>query len=503
LRRGFLPITAYSEVVSGRKNLIIGRKGSGKSAICMWLIENDRDAGSTCLITPDDAAGNELRRFELTGLTSPSAKALLWRYVIAVHAARYLVRHADEHPRRRAPSLARLERFLRDNNELLDSGLYHRISRAGRGMVSSMSLEAFGVKVGVDANGTPEGVRAGQQLEVLEGGVQQVFDELGCYREHRPMLVLVDQLEQVWSGEPESTALVVGLLLAGKHTALKYKGALRCVSFLRSDIYDSLDFGDADKFHGDEIRINWTERLLHRLALLRAGAALGRQLTPEELWGEVFPATVAGEPTPDYLFSRTLPRPRDAIQFLNQCRDVALDNGHHRITESDVLHATQVFSRWKRGDLAKEYGIRFPYLNALLVVFRDSGYEHTRTSIAETFLPFQSDLRSRYGDHDSRFDPDAIIELLFSIGFLGVRRRDGWVYAGVGGSTVQPHESAFCIHPCFRPALNTTTPRSGNVRNEITGNVVGAVVQAATIDGVSHGYAFGGDANTIGPFEKR
>jgi hypothetical protein len=34
LREGFLPTQAYEEALSGRKTLIIGRKGSGKSAIC-------------------------------------------------------------------------------------------------------------------------------------------------------------------------------------------------------------------------------------------------------------------------------------------------------------------------------------------------------------------------------------------------------------------------------------------------------------------------------------
>jgi len=312
------------------------------------------------------------------------------------------------------------------------------------------------------------------------------------------MLVLVDQLEQVWSGEPESEALVIGLLLAGKHAALKYRGALRCVSFLRADIYDSLEFDDADKFHSDEIRINWTEDLLHRLALTRASAALGRPLTPGELWGEVFPATVAGEATADYLFSRTLPRPRDAIQFLNQCRNTALDNGHPRITEADVLQATLVFSRWKRGDLRKEYGVRFPFLGALLVVFRDAGYEHTRTSISELFLPFQKDLRARFGDHDAYFDPDAIIELLFSVGFLGVRRRNSWVYAGTGETTIQPFESRFCVHPCFRPALNAVRPYSGPVTNMITGNHAGSVVQIGAIQGdiTISGHIDGGDPNS-------
>ncbi|MDI5978604.1 P-loop ATPase, Sll1717 family [Amycolatopsis magusensis] len=486
LREGFLPTTAYSEVVSGRKNLIVGRKGSGKSAICMRLAAGDQGSAGVCLITPDDAAGEEFRTFALEGLTAPSAKAMLWRYVFAVQAARHLVRHAGAsgpHRRRRPASVVVLERFLRDNGELAEATLYHRVARAGRGLVSSVSLEAFGVKLAVEGNGVVAGARASRQLDVVEEGVRRAFDDLGCAREHGVLLVAVDQLEQVWSAEPESEALVIGLLLAGKHVALHYGGALRCVLFLRSDIYDSLDFSDADKFHSDEIRINWTRHMLRELALTRASVALKRRLAPEELWGEVFPATVCDEPVADYLFKRTLPRPRDAIQFLNQCRTIALDNGHPTITEQDVLDATLVFSRWKVLDLAKEYNVRFPFLGALLTVFRDAGYQLTRTSIAQLFQPFQEDLRQEFGRHTHFFDPDVIIELLFAVGFLGVRRAPGYVYAGATETPIMPQEGHFCVHPCFRPALGVTRPDLEAVRNTITGNVVGSTMQIGTIYG--------------------
>lgn len=482
LRQGFLRTTAYSEVVSGRKTLIIGRKGSGKSAICMHLAEND--GGTAVVITPDDAAGDELRRFVLDGLTTASAKALLWRYVFAVQTARYLVRHASGDAHRRTPSsVGTLERFLRDNGELSEESLYHRVVRAGRGLMSSFSLEAFGVAVAVERNGAPDGVSASRQLDVVEAGVRKAFHDLGCAGDHGPLLVMVDQLEQVWSDEPDTEALVIGLLLAGKHAALTYGGALRCVFFLRSDIYDTLDFSDADKFHSDEIRLSWTVGLLHDLTLVRAGVSLGRRLLPHELWGEVFPETVAGQPTADYLFARTLPRPRDAIQFLNQCRDTAVSNGHRRISERDVLDATLVFSRWKLLDLAKEYSVRYPFLGALLTVFRDAGHEQTRTSIAELFQPFQEALQSRYEDYAPFFDPDVIIELLFSVGFLGVSREDRYVYWGTTETPVLPYESEFCVHPCFRPALGATRPVNPTVTNNFTGSVVGRVVQANTIRG--------------------
>jgi hypothetical protein len=176
LRAGFLPTTAFTEVVAGRKSLIIGRKGSGKSAICMRLTMGDLGHPAySCLITPDDAAGDELRRFELSGLTAPVAKSLLWRYVFAVHVARVLVRRGKFGRRRRPSSIAALDRFLRENGELAEERFYDRVARASHGLKSSLSLEAFGVKVAVEANKTPQGVRASRQLEVIESGVRRAL----------------------------------------------------------------------------------------------------------------------------------------------------------------------------------------------------------------------------------------------------------------------------------------------------------------------------------------
>lgn len=58
LRGGFLPNAAYRAALTGRKMLIIGRKGSGKSAVCMQLMA-DGAGGYTgrVLVTPDEAAG--------------------------------------------------------------------------------------------------------------------------------------------------------------------------------------------------------------------------------------------------------------------------------------------------------------------------------------------------------------------------------------------------------------------------------------------------------------
>ncbi|MCH5671576.1 P-loop ATPase, Sll1717 family [Streptomyces gilvus] len=452
----FLHTYAYREALSGRKSLIIGRKGAGKSAICRQLGAADGHPGIAVLITPDDTAGDEIRRFELQGVSGDTAKSLIWRYVFAVHAARHLCDHARAaHGWRARSSVKALRDFLEANDEAGEERLYDRLRRGARGLQSAnLSLKAFGFEAGLGLNGASEGARASRQLEVLESGVAAAFHELGCTASHPPLLLLVDQIEQVWTMDPDSHALVTGLLLASKQVTSQYGGAARCTLFLRADIYDTLNFGDADKFHSDELRISWSREELARLALSRAAASLQvPELSPEHLWGEVFPAMVSGEEMPGYLFERALPRPRDVIQFLNACRDAADQRGSEYITEQDVHSATKQFSDWKLTDLAREYAVTHPFLSQLFLLFDNHGYVTMRPALASRFEPHRERLQQEFADYADGLTAQGVAEVLFSIGFLGVRRGHKVVYSHGSQMPPQPGEDEFHVHPCFRPAL--------------------------------------------------
>ncbi|MFI0814260.1 P-loop ATPase, Sll1717 family [Streptomyces sp. NPDC021098] len=459
LRGGFLRTTASDAAVSGRKTLIIGRKGSGKSAICMHLMSDGVHPGGKVLITPDDAAGDEIRRFELQGLPADSAKALIWRYVFAIHAARHLLSHAKDAHGRKHRSLKALHRFLKQNDELPGDRLGNRLARGARGLQTALSLEAFGFKAGLELASSPsEGARATRQLEVLEEGVARAFTALGCTSTHSPLLILVDQLERVWSAEPDSNSMVIGLLLAAKHTMGLYGQAVRCLLFLRSDIYDSLSFGEGDKFHGDELRIAWTDQALRDLALARARATAGAGLTEERLWREIFPRTVRGEGTPDYLFGRCLPRPRDVIQFLNLCQETAwLTYGRNRITEADIHQASLQFSAWKLKDLVLEYLVAHPFLERLFPLFQNTGYAVARAALGGRFEEAAETLHRLFPAYAEALTLSGVIDVLYGVGFLGVRRGSDVVFAGGGELPVQPHETEFHVHPCFRAALGATS----------------------------------------------
>lgn len=463
LRGGFLPNAAYRGALSGRKMLIIGRKGSGKSAICMRLMAasgSGGHSGGKVLVTPDEAAGEEIRRFELQGLPGDSAKALIWRYVFAVHAARHLVEHAkgSHDGGHKVDSVKALGRFLKQNGEAADGGgrLVERLAQGARGLQTSLSLEALGVKASVDLAQSPsEGARAARQLEIVEQGVARAFGDLGCDGVvHAPLLLMVDQLEQVWSAEPDSNSMVIGLLLAAKHAASLNGPSVRFLLFLRADIYDSLSFGEGDKFHGDELRITWTEQALRDLALARARASVGAELSEEQLWKELFPETVGGEEIASHLFRRCLPRPRDAIQFLNLCQEKAwLDHERDRITEADVEQAGRQFSEWKLKDLTSEYLVAHPFLRNLFPLFQNAGYVVTRAALTRRFEAAAETLHHEFPAYANALTLAGVVDVLYGVGFLGVRRGNDVVFAGDDGLPVQPHETEFQVHPCFRAAL--------------------------------------------------
>jgi|HubBroStandDraft_3_1064219.scaffolds.fasta_scaffold10505_1 hypothetical protein len=451
LRAGFLRTAAYEAVLSGKKRLIIGRKGSGKSAICVTLAAFGGDGYSVSLVTPDDTSLDEIRRFELQGLTDQLAKALFWRYVLEIQVAKLVVAHAKSSHGKTPKSVRQLEKFLKENNEAADPKL-HTPFWKGIERLKSLSLGAFGAKISLEINAPSEGLRTSNRLSIVEQGIQQALADLDCLKSHKHMLLLVDQVEQVWSNDPESDAMVTGLLLAAKHVSKELQG-VRCVIFLRSDIYDVLQFTEADKFHGDEMRIDWSAAALRDLLLIRARASLGREITAEQLWAEIFPSLTMKQSSYDYLISRTQLRPRDAIQFANVCRDTAQKNGHLTVMSGDMQEAELQYSQWKLQDLIREYRINYPFLAHLFAVFQNSGFIVSRAVIEKRMEPVRSALFEEYAEYSSNFSFENIIDILYGIGFLGIERKKQPVYVYENPVRIDPNECRFYIHPSLRLAL--------------------------------------------------
>ena len=455
LRDGLLKTAAYNNAITGRKTLIIGRKGSGKSAICVGLREAPPAGLTVSVVTPDEISADEIRRFELQGITPEQSKALMWRYLFAIQVAKCLVRHVDTAHDRQSQAVKQLRRFLADNGEHCEIGFNQKFWRIIDRLKSSISLSAFGASVKVEV-APSEGICLNNTLDALEANILDAQKSIGCTCPYQAHLMLVDQIEKVWSNDARSDSMVTGLLLASKDIAAKFTG-LRCVVLLRTDIYDMLLFQDRDKFRGDEFQIDWNKSDLLDLALIRARVSLGISLTSEELWGKVFPPSIDGTPIQQYLVDRTLMRPREMIQLCNACRDAAEKNGNNKIEESDVIEAVAQYSNWKLQDLVSEYRVNYPFLADLFVLFQNSSYLLSRKELGRRLEVLADSLAVRYPEMRSVFNLDDMIDILWSIGFLGVVRDGINEYSYSATTKIREDERILVIQPGFREALRSTS----------------------------------------------
>lgn len=467
LRQGFLQTAAYEAALRGRKSLIIGRKGSGKSAICLMLKARSGDGECVSLVTPDEISADEIRRFELAGITPEQSKVLVWRYVFAVQIAKYilaLARHYFDTDANFPGEIREIRSFLIDNGEVDDLKIHEKFWRVLERIKVSISLEAFGAKLSTEVAPSP-GIRANSQLDEIEKRIRIALDVLPT--SNRPkLLLLVDQIEKVWSNDRNSDLMVIGLLLASKHISNafqrnddngKHIKDVNCIVFLRLDIYDLLSFQNRDYFRGEEMHIAWDANALINLAVARAQASVGVKFSSDSLWRDLFPQNINSKNITDFIVQHTLMRPREIIQLCNACVDAAQKNGHTRIQEEDVQEAMRLYSNWKVSDLVNEYQINYPFLSRLFVLFSNTSFLISRHLLEQKLNKVTDALCNQYKEFSHVFSLDGVLTVLYSIGFLGVIRNEQTAYVFNDPNTIEYYETQFVIHPAFREALRSTS----------------------------------------------
>jgi hypothetical protein len=147
LKEGFLRTAAFDAALSGRKRLIIGRKGSGKSAISMTLAAARDTQFTSSRVVPDYISKDALRQFELQGVTDEASKSLFWRYLLVIQVAKHLVAHAMAMHKKSTPgSVDAVRKFLADNREGADPHSHENFWKAIQ-RLQSLSFGAFGTNI--------------------------------------------------------------------------------------------------------------------------------------------------------------------------------------------------------------------------------------------------------------------------------------------------------------------------------------------------------------------
>ena len=184
---------------------------------------------------------------------------------------------------------------------------------------------------------------------------------------------------------------------------------LSLIMFLRSDIFAQVIKFAPERDKITYYRIAWNDHEVLRRVLEERFLASARLAAPSMVWSRYFCTTVKGINTSEYLIKRIIPRPRDLIYLSKVAIGNAINRGHTKVEEEDIIEAEKEYSHYALDSLLAENSSNLNKLEELLYEFVGSTDVITSDQIDNVIQ--NCDIHN--------LSTSDVIDLLFNLTFLG------------------------------------------------------------------------------------
>lgn len=466
LKSYFFESESYKRFKEGRRTILLGNRGAGKSAIFKILAANYRLSGYQVIeLTPEDYSYEMLSRTLTKEAKGSWAKqgafTAAWKYLIYILAMGKVLE--------KSPSLKKKEardiyNFLRDHHKgFQNNPLEILVSYLKR--LESIKLGFFDASIKV---------RELQTLYKLEE-ISRLLPILEDVCRRTPVVVFIDELDRGWDASEDAQAFVAGLFQAAMSINETMKN-FRVLISLRQELYDNIPslYEDAQKVWDLIEVIKWDKTSLLNLMAKRIEYSfpeLGKSL-PEEWWRAVFTRKFDQGRfySFDYLIARTLYRPREIIQFCTQAKERAITSGKVPINYDTITEVECAYSENRTKDIAAEYRFQFPGLGSVFEAFRGRTCLFERDELEDLCLRIilreitTSEETKKWLDDQ---EPDFLLNMLWHVGFLRAQTPGDGKSNKNENDFYGPYQIAslnlrninkFDVHPMFRTYLGLEEP---------------------------------------------
>jgi hypothetical protein len=450
----FIPTAQYQKAKQGHARLVVGRKGTGKSALFYSLRSTFRPLKTHLVLDlrPEGHQLVKLREFVLAGLSGGYQQHLLtafWNYLLIVEIAYQIAKHEGTlHYRdaRLRNAFDRIAAEFQDDTDDEQADFSERLLRLVNEVTERRSQMA-----------EPQSNADITQL-VYSRQIRELVDALTEYLSisRRNVWILIDNLDKGWpihSVLPEDISILRSLLEATRKLERQFASReveLHSVAFIRNDIYQHLILEPADRGKETAALLDWNDsEVFKQLLARRLAAGLNGDMEFDSLWAQFFPSHIRGEESFQFILNRTLMRPRELLRFVRECIDVGVNRQRQKLTERDILQAEQNYS----SDALVDVCLEMRDVNAN---FGDVPYAF----IGSTVVLSKADATKRL--EDSGIQPGDIsyaLDILLWFGVIGIylddeEERYSYQYEhNTNMLTAGVSHYAYCIHPAFRAAL--------------------------------------------------
>lgn len=320
---------AYNQLLDFKKFLIIGRKGSGKTAIFKKMLIKKGPNYFSFGHTFSDYPWHHHDRQARIGIPDYDKYTHSWKYLILLTLSKIILNqdHSIPYDEDSMQAMLKIEKFVIDTYGTRDPDITQIFTPSKQlKLRPTFNLDWKILRVGV----SPENVPMEELPTIIqEVNVNLLKYALSCLNPENEYYICFDQLDLGFDPQnSEYSNRLIGLLLACRDFNIRAKetGKHLFISiFLRNDIYDNLHFEDKNKITDNYVSmIEWdtprTEKSLKGLMEKRFKKLLSEKRLEAIKWEDIFDETkeMTGHQTKyQHLIDRTYLRPRDIIKFCN------------------------------------------------------------------------------------------------------------------------------------------------------------------------------------------
>ncbi len=425
----FVSTDAAKKLQEGGAFLVLGRKGSGKTALVRYFAEGEHKSISRALSLKGYPWSIHASRVD-RGASEIEAYVSSWRYLLALEVAILAFNCAGKPQEGQGKFLTK---FLTDNYGGISPALGDVLKPANlRLSATSFEPTVLGCKIGsISFNRGAQDLGLGSELNALSDLLLDSAQNIAGDAGRTTLFLQVDELDQGLDLMDDSRArMITGLILATRDLQRQMKGkavTIRPVVYLRTDLWDEIRFSDKNKIsETSALMLEWDSAALLELVNERIHA----KLAVDASWDTVSTdALMRGSQTKwNHILARTFMRPRDVIRFLNAALAEAKkrDGDPVLLDNQDVINARGPYSTYLKSELDDEVLAHWPkWEEALQSCSTLSTITFRREDFAREYEPRRSGVNN--------VSADEALAKLYNYSVIGYERRSGlggqsWVF---------------------------------------------------------------------------
>lgn len=335
------PHDYLKELIDGYKYLIVGRKGTGKSAYSSKLQKISKEETNLVVkqIKLNDFQFTTFKKCNVdSDIVGNNKYNLPWKIILLTNICKIFY---DDFEITEVEEFNKVIDILKEMNLFLDISFNNKIKSVTK-LKGGLDLKIIDASIEAQVGDKPI-----DYIDRLSIMVKLLSDTLSNLElNNRRLIFILDGLDDLLRIKEEQSIILSSLIRSIdeiNELFVQKKQLTKIILLIREDMLNKLVDTDLNKIIRDSaMLINWTTTPTDLKKLVDLRFKYSGSKRKEECWLDILPSKIRNKSSWDYLIQNTLLKPRDLLQFFSVLQNLFPDK--QRINDDEFISAIKRYS---------------------------------------------------------------------------------------------------------------------------------------------------------------